>query len=140
MKELKIRTDNSKKGIDEIKLLWNKALSCGEEFSLQGDEVFISKYSNYENREFGKYDYTIMLTKKDFLVELDEKVREKKYIKYHFSDETIEKCALNVWKKIWEDSREGKIERVYTEDYQMDIPEIFSEDKKAHIIVYIGIK
>ena len=42
--------------------------------------------------------------------------------------------------KIWEDSRKGKIERVYTEDYQMDIPEIFSEDKKAHIIVYIGIK
>lgn len=140
MKEIKIRTDNSEKGINDITCLWNRVLSCGEEFSPQLNEIFISKYSNYEDREFGKYDYTIMISKKDFLNELDEKVREGKYIRYHFSGETIEKSAIETWKKIWEDSGEKRIERAYIEDYQIDIPEVFSEEKKAHTTVYIGIK
>ena len=130
LKEIVLRTNNTPEGMEKISQLWGDILS--KKISLlpeNKNELLISKYSNYESDENGK-----------FLLKLDERVKNREFIKYEEIDDNIENCARKVWNRVWEDKKNNKLNRVYIEDYQLDILPIFSQDGKCHSILYISVK
>ena len=129
LKEVVLRTNNTPEGMEKISQLWGDILS--KKISLlpeNKNELLISKYSNYESDENGEYDLTIMRRELKFLLKLDERVKNREFIKYEEIDDNIENCARKVWN------------RVYIEDYQLDILPIFSQDGKCHSVLYISVK
>lgn len=136
-----MRTNNTPEGMEKISQLWGDILS--KKISLlpeNKNELLISKYSNYESDENGEYDLTIMRRELKFLLKLDERVKNREFIKYEEIDDNIENCARKVWNRVWEDKKNNKLNRVYIEDYQLDILPIFSQDGKCHSILYISVK
>ena len=126
LKEVVLRTNNTPEGMEKISQLWGDILS--KKISLlpeNKNELLISKYSNYESDENGEYDLTIMRRELKFLLKIDD---------------NIENCARKVWNRVWEDKKNNKLNRVYIEDYQLDILPIFSQDGKCHSILYISVK
>lgn len=141
LKEVVLRTNNTPKGMEKISQLWGDILS--KKISLlpeNKNELLISKYSNYESDENGEYDLTIMRRELKFLLKLDERVKNREFIKYEEIDDNMENCAKKVWNRVWEDKKNNKLNRVYIEDYQLDILPIFSQDGKCHSILYISVK
>ena len=141
LKEVVLRTNNTPEGMEKISQLWGDILS--KKISLlpeNKNELLISKYSNYESDENGEYDLTIMRRELKFLLKLDERVKNREFIKYEEIDDNIENCARKVWNRVWEDKKNNKLNRVYIEDYQLDILPIFSQDGKCHSILYISVK
>lgn len=141
LKEVVLRTNNTPEGMEKISQLWGDILS--KKISLlpeNKNELLISKYSNYESDENGEYDLTIMRRELKFLLKLDERVKNREFIKYEEIDDNIENCARKVWNRVWEDKKNNKLNRVYIEDYQLDILSIFSQDGKCHSILYISVK
>lgn len=141
LKEVVLRTNNSPKGMEKISQLWEDILS--KKISLlpeNKNEFLISKYSNYESDENGEYDLTIMRRELNFLLQLDERAKNREFIKYEEMADDIESCARKVWARVWEDKRNDNLDRAYKEDYQLDILPMFSQDGKYHSVLYISIK
>lgn len=141
LKEVILRTNNTPEGMEKISQLWEDILS--KKISLlpeNKNELLISKYSNYESDENGEYDLSIMRRELKFLSQLEEKVKNREFIKYEEIDNDIESCARKVWSRVWEDKKNNKMDRAYREDYQLDILPIFSQDGKYHSVLYISIK
>ena len=141
LKEVVLRTNNTPEGMEKISQFWEDILT--KKISLlpeNKNELLISKYSNYESDENGEYDLTIMRRELKFLLKLDERVKNREFIKYEEIDDNIENCARKVWNRVWEDKKNNKLNRVYIEDYQLDILPIFSQDGKCHSILYISVK
>lgn len=141
LKEVVLRTNNTPEGMEKISQLWGDILT--KKISLlpeNKNELLISKYSNYESDENGEYDLTIMRRELKFLLKLDERVKNREFIKYEEIDDNIENCARKVWNRVWKDKKNNKLDRAYIEDYQLDILSIFSQDGKCHSILYISIK
>lgn len=106
LKEVVLRTNNSPKGMEKISQLWEDILS--KKISLlpeNKNEFLISKYSNYESDENGEYDLTIMRRELNFLLQLDERAKNREFIKYEEIADDIESCARKVWARVWEDKK-----------------------------------
>ena len=82
LKEVVLRTNNTPEGMEKISQFWEDILT--KKISLlpeNKNELLISKYSNYESDENGEYDLTIMRRELKFLLKLDERVKNREFIK-----------------------------------------------------------
>ena len=146
LKEITIKTDNSKEGIVKINEIW-KDIAGGRlpilfdsESNMQKDISLIAKYYNYENFEEGNYDLTIMVVEPEFYEEMEKQVQSGTYKKYDVSDDTISLCAKRAWEKVWEDKKTRKISRTYSEDFECTVPAQFTEDGMNHCCLYIAVE
>lgn len=147
LKEVTIRTNNSKEGLNTINELW-KDISTGKlpllfnsEHEFQKGISPVSKYSNYENNENGDYDLTIMAVNADFFKYMNLLAIKGKYVKYDEEDENgdIASCTKKAWQKVWKHQKSGSINRSFTEDYESTVPKEYTKDGKAHCYLYIAI-
>lgn len=147
LKEITIRTNNSKEGLDRVNEVW-KDISSGKlpllfnsEHELQKGISPVSRYSNYESNEKGNYDLTIMAVNADFFKQLNLLTIEGKYVRYEEVDEKgdIESCTMKAWNKVWQNQKSGKINRSFTKDYESTVPKEYAKDGKAHCYLYISI-
>jgi len=145
LNEITIRTDNSEEGIAKINAIWNDIMSgrlpvlLDSESNMQNDISLIAKYCNYENCEKGSYNLTIMGVTKEFFEELEKKVDAGTYKKYDVADDSLDLCAKIAWEKVWGDKDAGKINRVYSEDFECTVPAKFSLDGINHCYLYIAV-
>lgn len=148
LKEVTIRTNNSKEGINSIAEIW-KDIASGKlpilfdsEHKFQQHVSPVSRYSNYESDENGDYDLTIMAVKAEFFKKLDEETERGLYKKYDEEDENVDisLCTQKAWQKVWADQKSGVIKRAFTEDFESTVPKEYTKDKKAHCYLYIAVK
>ena len=142
MNAITIRTNNSADGIAKISRLWQDVM-CGKTSLVLGtDIILISKYSNYASEVTGDYDLSILAVDSEFLHKLDEECTAEKYKKYDITsdDNDIPLNTKRAWQQVWQDTQNGRIKRVYTEDYECSIPANYSPDGKLHCLLYIAIK
>ncbi len=137
-----IRTNNTHEGISKIDELWKDIVSgklpilFDSEHNFQNGLSPVSRYSNYD--ENGNYDLSILGVRADFFKELEN--TKDAYKKYDFCAEDISKCTKNAWKTVWDDQKNGLINRSYTIDYESTVPAEYSKDGKAHCYLYIAVK
>lgn len=148
LNEVTIRTDNSEKGIQAINELWQD-ISIGKipilfdsEHEFQTGISPISKYSNYEGDESGKYNLTVMAVKAEFFKLIEDKINNRKYVRYEEKDENgdISVCAQKAWERVWNDQKSGSIDRSFTEDFESTVPKEYTKDGAAHCYLYIAVK
>lgn len=148
LNEVTIRTNNTKEGMEKIGELWQDIVSGklpiifdSEHNFLQGISP-VSKYSNYEEDENGDYDLSILGVTAEFFQQMDKKVNDGDYKKYDVSDDSgdITQCAKKAWEEVWEEQKNGKIQRTFTQDYESSVPPEYTKDKKAHCYLYIAVK
>ena len=145
LNEITIRTGNSTEGIAKINEIWNDIANgklpvlFDSESNMQTDISLVAKYCNYEDCERGSYDLTIMGVTQKFYEKLEKKVAAGTYKKYDASDDTLGLCAKKAWKKVWADKEAGKINRVYSENFECTIPSQFAEDGINHCYLYIAV-
>lgn len=148
LKEVTIRTDNSKEGMACIEELWSDITSGRLPLLFDSGHTFqsgispVSRYSNYAGDETGKYDLTVMAVASGFFLEMDKKVEMGLYRKYDEADENghMGNCTKKAWTKVWEQQREGLIKRTFTEDYESTVPGAYTKDGKAHCYLYIAVE
>lgn len=140
-----IRLKNDAEGIGKISELFADIVSGKIPLLFNSNQDLIegispvTEYSNYESDETGEYDLSVIAVEKDFFEKLENEVLEGKFIKYDISGEDIITCAQNAWKEVWQDQK-GKINRNFNIDYESTVPKEFTPDRKAHCILYIGVK
>lgn len=148
LKEITIRTNNSCMGIKAISEIWDDITSGKLPILFDSEHVFqqgvspVSKYSNYSSDENGEYDLTIMAVKADFFKKMEIAVSKGLYKKYDEKDENgeISVCTRKAWEKVWDDKKNGNIERAFTADYESTVPSKYTKDGKPHCYLYIAIK
>ena len=142
MKEITIRTNNSVEGIKKIEKLWHNVMSENTPLALTKNTVLISRYSNYASNENGDYDLSILAVDRDFMQQLEKECVEGKFKKYDFCSDNadIAENTKAAWQQVWADTQEGQVKRSYTEDYECTIPADYSENHKAHCVLYIAIE
>lgn len=146
LKEVSIRTNNSVQGLQKIREIWADITSGKLPILFDNEQNFhqgispLSKYSNYAKDQNGDYDLTIMGVTSNFFGQLEQLVSEGKYIKYDECADSLQECATNAWNKVWNDYKEGKIERSFSEDYESTVPAEYTKDGKPHCYLYIAIQ
>ena len=141
-----IRTDNSEIGMTKINELWADIMTgkIPLEFVENGKPVNglfpLSSYSDYENKEKGKYNLTIISATADFVANIEKLVAQGKYFKIDESGDTIADCANKAWSKVWNLTASGEIERAFTIDYESTVPAEYAKDGKTHCYLYIAVK
>lgn len=148
LNEVTIRTNNSKEGMKKIGELWSDIMSGklpilfdSEHNFLQG--IFpVSKYSNYEADENGDYDLSILGVTAEFFQQMDKKVSDGIFKKYDVSDDSgdVTQCTKKAWEEVWQEQKDGKIQRTFTQDYESSVPPEYTKDGKAHCYLYIAVK
>lgn len=148
LNEVMIRTNNSKEGMKKIGELWQDIMSGklpilfdSEHNFLQGVSP-VSKYSNYEADENGDYDLSILGVRAEFFQQMDKKVSDGIFKKYDVSDDSgdVAQCTKKAWEEVWQEQKDGKIQRTFTQDYESSVPPEYTKDGKAHCYLYIAIK
>lgn len=140
-KAISIRTNNNKEGIEQINEIW-KDISSGKIPLLmeENSTALIAKYSNYEEREDGDYDLTIMSVTEDFLNNLDKKVEAGIYKKFDVLGDNVSMCAKQAWRNVWEEQKDNLIVRGFIDDYEISIPCEYAKDNKNHCCLYIAVE
>lgn len=102
----------------------------------------VSKYSRYENKDCGDYDFSIIAVKSDFFTKMEKNVADGFYIKIETVEEdgNLENCAKRAWNIVQEKESEELIQRTYFEDFESSVPSEYTKDKKAHCYLYSGVK
>lgn len=145
LKEITIRTINTEEGISKIDEIWRDIMTGKLPVLFNSEQQFqqgispISKYSNYASDNTGEYSLSIMGVTADFFQDMEKAVSIGKYIKYEESDENLGVSAKKAWGKVWNDQKEGKIKRTFTEDYESTVPAEYTKDGKAHCYLYISV-
>lgn len=146
LKSVTVRTDNSTEGMGKINELW-RDIMCGKyplNFIENGMPIQgmapISEYSNYENDEKGEYDLSVTGVSVDFFTAMEKKVEIGEYIKIDEIGVDISDSANKAWQKVWQLTAEGKISRAFTRDYESTVPAEYTQDGKAHCVLYIAVK
>lgn len=146
LKSVTIRVNNSRDGIGKIKELWKDIQNGKLPLLCDNTGVFyngiypVSCYSGYESDENGFYDLSITGAESSFFQILEEKVQKGSYVKIEETGKTLDECSINAWQKVWECTRDGKIRRAYTEDWESTVPSEYTEDGRAHCHLYIAIR
>lgn len=142
MKEITIRTNNSVEGVKKIERLWQDVMNGNTELVLTENSMPIAKYSNYDSDENGDYDLSILSCDYNFLNQLEKGCIDGRFKKYDFCSEDLNFAVVTqkTWQQVWDDVRQGRIIRSYTEDYEFTIPANYSQDHKVHCLIYIAIK
>ncbi|QQO10333.1 hypothetical protein [Breznakiella homolactica] len=146
LKEVTIRTNNSKEGMGKIDEIWRDITNgtlpilfdSGKRFQ-QGISP-VSKYFNYASDENGDYDLSIMGVTSDFFKRMEKAVSAGNYKKYEESDDTLSMSAKKAWGKVWEDQKNGTVKRAFSEDYESTVPAEYTKDGKAHCYLYISVE
>lgn len=145
LQSLSIRTKNSDEGMKQIAGVWQDIMNGKLPILFDSEHRFIegvtpvSKYGNYESDENGLYDLTIMSVCSGFFSELEEAVKQGTYKKYDEAADDVNSCTQKAWGKVWNEQKSGVIRRAYSEDYESTVPAEYSEDRKAHCILYIAV-
>lgn len=145
LSKVTLTTDNTPEGMQKIQALWNDIftgnipLLCDTHHHPLKDVIPVSCYSDYISDENGTYDLTIMTKSTDFFIQMEEKVKNGSYLLYEETskDGNIEACTKQAWSRVWNDQ---KINRSFTMDYEVSIPQEFSQDHQAHCYLYIAVK
>jgi predicted transcriptional regulator YdeE len=146
LKNITIRTNNSAEGMKKIEDLWQDIgsgklpLLFDSEHAFQQDVSPVAKYSNYASDEKGDYDLSIIAAAPDFFQKIEAEVIAGKYKKYDESGDDISTCARNAWWKVWSEQQSKEVCRAFSEDFECSVPSEFSQDGKAHCILYIAVK
>ncbi|WP_416326359.1 hypothetical protein [[Eubacterium] hominis] len=146
LKEVTIRSDNTLEGLKKIEELWKAVMDgslpilCDSEHQMRQGILPVACYSNYASDETGAYDLGIMAVDPSFFQTMEELVAAKQYRKYEAIDEDIDVCTKKVWEMVWQDSKNQRIQRTFTKDYEISMPIAFSEDGKAHCTLFISIR
>lgn len=146
LKSITIRVDNSREGMEKIMELWQDIQSGKIPLLFDNTGTFlkgispVSCYSNYENDENGFYDLSIIGVESTFFQMKEEEVQKGSYMRIEEIGATPDECSLKAWQKVWKGTREGKIRRAYTEDWESSVPSEYTKDGKAHCYLYIAIK
>lgn len=141
-----IRTDNSQEGMSKIAQLWRDIESGALPVLFDSEHNFIkgispvSSYSNYESDENGKYDFTVMGVRTDFFAKTEERVNKGLFMKYEESGDDITESTQKAWTRVWQDSKNGVIQRSFKIDYESSVPAEYAKDGKAHCYLYISVK
>jgi predicted transcriptional regulator YdeE len=145
IKEITIKTNNSKEGLEKIEALWQD-ISTGKlpllfdsEHAFQQDISLVARYSNYESDEKGDYDLSIIAAAPNFFQNIEAEVIAGRYKKYDESGEDLPTCARNAWWKVWSEQQSGEITRVFSEDYEVSVPAEYSAGGKAHCVLYVAV-
>ena len=148
LKEVTVRTNNFPEGVKKIEELWKDVLSgklpmlSGSNGNFQNNIFLISRYSNYESDENGNYDLSILAVSKDFFKNIELEIQKGKYKKYDIFNEVANRgcCTKLAWEKVWNDQKNGIIDRSYFIDYESNVPAKCSQDGKNHCLLYISVK
>lgn len=148
LKEVKIQTDNTPCGMQQIGELWRDILNgvlpvlFDTDHSLQQGILLVAKYSDYEQNEQGTYSLTIAGVSELFFQQLEIQLELGRYKKYVVSDESgdVTVCTRIAWQKVWLEQKTGIIQRAFTVDYESSVPTAWSKDGKAHCTLYIAVK
>lgn len=148
LNEAAIRTNNSPEGMKKIGEFWQDITSGKLPILFDSNGTFqpgispVSRYSNYSSDESGDYDLSIMGVTADFFQKMESEVSKGAYIKYDESDDNgdIGLCTKKAWEKVWSDQQSGKINRVFTADYESSVPAQYTKDGKAHCYLYIAVR
>lgn len=146
LKSLTIRTNNSKEGMKRIDEIWQDVSSGKLPLLFDSEHKFqqgispVSRYSNYESDETGDYDLSILAVDAAFFGKMEEAVAAGKYKKYDDADADMGAAAQRAWAKVWNEQKDGQIQRVFSEDYESTVPAEYTKDGKAHCYLYIAIK
>lgn len=145
LSKVTLTTDNTPEGMQKIQALWNDIftgnipLLYDTQHHPLKDVIPVSCYSDYISDENGSYNLTIMAKSTDFFTQMEEKVKNGSYLLYEETskDGDIETCTKQAWSRVWNDK---KINRSFTMDYEVSIPQEFSQDHQAHCYLYIAVK
>ena len=146
LKSVTVRTNNTSDGISRIDEIWKDVSSGKLPILFDSDHNFkqgispISIYSNYESDENGDYDLSIAGVTSVFFQEMEAAVSAGKYKKYDEADEDLGASARTAWNKVWNEQKEGIIQREFSSDYESTVPAEYTKDGKAHCYLYIAIK
>ena len=134
IKELTIRTNNSKEGIDSVYEVWRDIALGKLPLMVLDNYHIISKYHNYDDD--GYYDITIMsVDYKKFERDIDN----NRYKKYESVGESIIDATNNAWNKVYKDIDKGLIKRAFTEDYECSFHSHQIVFDKDYCCLYISI-
>jgi predicted transcriptional regulator YdeE len=146
--EVTVRTNNTSKGINKIEEVWRDITSgklpilFDSEHNFQKGISPVSRYDNYASDENGDYNLSIMGVTSDFFKNMELQVSKGIYKKYDESNESgdIGACSKKAWAKVWNDQRSGDIKRVFTADYESNVPAEYTKDGRVHCYLYIAIE
>lgn len=148
LNEITFRTNNTDDGMKKIDEVWRDITSGKLPILFDSEHNFnrgispVSRYSNYSSDETGDYDLSILGVTSDFFAELEQKTAEGHFKKYDIGDDNgdLKACTQKAWQKVWTDTKNGVINRSFTEDYESSVPPEYAKDKKAHCYLYISVK
>lgn len=145
LKEVTIRTNNTRDGVKRIEQLWQDINNGKLPIIFDSDGNFqsgispVSRYSNYESNENGDYDLTILGVTSNFFEKLENEVKNGRYKKYESIDDDIISSTKNAWDMVWKDTKEGITNRSYKIDYESTVPAEYMKDNKTHCYLWISI-
>lgn len=146
LKEIKIRTDNSKEGMEKINEMWRDIVGGKLPLMYDSEGNFlqglspVSRYSDYEAEEKGAYDLTVFTVTAEFFGEMERQAGQGKYRKYDFDGADISEAADRAWSQVWADKEAGLLARAFTEDFESTVPKEYTKDGRAHCYLYIAVK
>jgi len=148
LKEVTIRANNTPDGLNKIAELWqdvtngNLPILFDNEHNFQPGIFPVSRYANYASDETGDYDLSILGVKADFFAEMEEKTAQGLYKKYDASSAAgdLTECTRNAWAQVWDEQRQGRIQRAFTIDYESSVPAEYTKDHQAHCYLYIALQ
>lgn len=146
LKDITIRANNSKEGMEKIDALWQDIVSGKIPLMFDSEGNFlvgfspVSIYTNYESDENGAYDLKIFTATSEFFAKMDQQAGEGKFQRYDYSGADIQEAANKAWAQVWQDQQAGVIHRAFTEDYESTVPGEYTPDGKAHCYLYIALK
>lgn len=146
LKDITIRTDNSKEGMDKVNELWKDIVNGKIPLMYDSEGNFlqglspVSAYRNYESNETGAFDLKIFTVTVDFFAEMEKQIGEGQYKKYDFDGADIQQAAGKAWEQVWAEQKAQVICRSFTEDFESTVPAEYTKDGKAHCYLYIAVK
>lgn len=135
-----IRTDNSPAGIAAIQKLWDDVMTGAVPLLAQASpgQFPIARYSQYESDANGAYDLTILLTDTEHIVQLEAEAAKGIYRRYEVTGQDVATCTTEAWQQVWDDERQGTLQRAYTQDFEVSIPAEHNPDGVAKCVLYIA--
>lgn len=146
LKSVTLRTDNSELGMKKVTELWSGITSGKLPLMFDSDGNFragalpVSVYDNYDGDEKGEFDLTVTLVEPQFFSAQDDRVKNGEYIKIEKSGASVVDCANAAWQDAWAQSHGGEYTRAFDRDYEYTVPPEYSQDGKAHCVLYISVK
>lgn len=148
LKRLTVRVDNSDEGMKQIQELWQDVVSGKLPLIYDSEQNFqkgyspVGEYSNYENKEKGAYDLSVLAVTPEFFQGLEQDVQAGKYSKYVEYDENnnLERAIFRAWERVWADQANGTLPRAFLTDYEDAVPAEYTKDGKAYACLYISVK